>query len=231
MSHITLLWHLQTLDHDLDTKTARHREVLAVLASDPTASARAAHDAEQKHLNELRTSLRDRDLEAKTLDAKIKQVEERLYSGRVTNPKELEGIQQDAQMHKRQRSKLDDAMLGLMDEVEAAQKRVAETSHALEQAEATRAHAVEKLTRERDELVTQIAALTRSREQTRASLDANSLGLYERLRAIKAGRAVAQIKHDACGVCGVSIPTGIQARARNGDELVFCPSCGRILTI
>ena len=230
MSLITSLWHLQVTDQEIDDKTKRARQVDEALANEATVSAaRAALDAEQKKLADLRGTLHDRELEAKSLDAKSKEIEGRLYSGRVTNPKELDGLDKDLQMHKRQRSALDDKLLELMDVIEQAQARVNEKSNALKQAESKRAGDLERLTREREALAARLAELTADRERTRAALSTDALKTYDRLRQTKAGRAVAQLRRDSCGACGVGVPTGLAHRVYAGDELVSCPSCGRIL--
>ncbi|MBI5651706.1 MAG: hypothetical protein HZC40_14875 [Chloroflexi bacterium] len=230
MNRIALLAHLQTNDHEFDKMVAQLRTVDAALANDAAVvAARATRDAAQKKSSDLRGALRDRELEAKSLDAKIKEIEARLYSGRTTNPKELDGMEKDLQMHKRQKSALDDVLLGLMDAAEGAEKIASETARDFDRAEAARASAVERLTRERAELFARENDLSAAREQTRAVLDAESLAMYDRLRQAKAGRAVASIKQNACGACGVTVPTGLASRVRAGEELVVCPSCGRIL--
>lgn len=231
MSRIANLWHLQSIDTEIDDKTKRAAQVDDALASDPVvASAHAAFDAEQKKLSETRTLLRDREMEAATLDAKVKQVETRLYGGTVGNPKELESLEKDLAMHKRLRSELDDKLLALMDKVEKLQKRAEEKTQALKQVESTRAGDVQHLTSERESLKTRLAQLAAQRDHTRAQLDADVLKSYDQLRRTKAGRAVAQIKNSSCMVCGVQVPTGLISRARTGDEITPCPSCGRILT-
>jgi len=230
MNLVSLLWHLQATDSEFDDKTARARQVNDALATDPNVVAtRAAHDDAQKRLAGLRAQMHDRELEAQTLDAKIKGIEERLYSGRVTNPKELDGMEKDLQMHKRQRSALDDKLLELMDAVEQAQRCADENTHALRQTETARAADLARLTREQSALAARLADLHSEREQTRAALNADTLRTYDHLRKTKAGRAVAQIKRDACGACGVGTPTGLAHRAREGNEIVLCLGCGRIL--
>lgn len=230
MNLTPLLLRLQTIDLELDDKTKRARQVEDALATDPQLdAARAANDAAQKRFASLRAQLNDRELEAKTLEAKIAEIEARLYGGRVTNPKELDSVEKDLQMHKRQRNALDDKVLGLMDEVEQAQQQAAQAAHALAQAQVTRANDLERLARERDALSARLAALDEARAQTRAALAAESLRTYDRLRQTKAGRAVAPIKRDACSACGVAVPSGLLQRVREGTEMVLCSGCGRIL--
>jgi uncharacterized protein len=230
MSVIDLLWQLQTIDLEVDDKTKRLHEIDTALANASSVTqARAAFDAEFQRLTHLRGRLHDRELEAKSLDAKLKELDQRLYSGRVTNPKELDGLEKDAQMHKRQRSLLDDQLLELMDQVEQAQTIADERKIALSQIENERAGNVEQLRHERASLMARLAELEAKRTSTCTVLSAERLVQYDRLRRTKPGRAVASIKHDACGMCGVTTPSALLQRVRAGEEIVLCPGCGRIL--
>jgi predicted nucleic acid-binding Zn-ribbon protein len=230
MNLVSLLWHLQMTDTELDDKTRRVRQVEDALASDPSlATARTANDDAQQRLGALRGQLHDRELEAKALDAKIKEIEERLYSGRVTNPKELDGMEKDLQMHKRQRGALDDKLLELMEAVEQTQKRADEKANSLKQVESARTRDLEQLSHERGSLAARLTELNVERDQTRAALNADALRTYDHLRKTKAGRAVAPIKRDTCSACGVATPTGLVHRVHEGSEIVFCSGCGRIL--
>jgi len=230
MSKMSILSHLQLVDHELDDKTKRAHQVDEQLASDPNvAAARLALEAAEKKLSAARGALRASELDAASLDAKIKELEGWLYGGRVTNPKELEGLEKDLQMHKRNRSDMDDRLLALMDSVEQALRDVEEKALTLRKIEETRASDVSHLAQEKEALAKRLVELDAHREQARAALDADALRQYDHLRRAKAGRAVAQVKNDSCNMCGVTVPSGLIHRVRAGDEIILCPSCGRIL--
>lgn len=229
MSRVSTLLRLQTVDRELDDRTKRIREINERLASDPaTIAARTARDADQAEFSALRAALRERELEAKGADARIKELEQRLYGGRVMNPKELEGIEKEVQMLKRQRSGLDDQLLELMDNVDQSQKRLSVSTDALANSEGTRAAEVVRLSQEREQLAARLAELAAEREEVRTSLGLETVRVYDNLYR-KGGRAVAALHRDACSVCGVAVPTGLVQRIHGGNELVFCSGCGRIL--
>ena len=231
MNNVAVLWQLQTIDQEIDEKTKRLHQVDESLANDPALSAsRAALTTEQKKLSDLRATLRDRELEASSLDAKIKELNQRLYSGNVANPKELDGLSKDLQMHHRLRSSLDDKLLELMDAVEQAQSRADAQAKSFQQSETKRGGDVEKLSQERATIEKRLAHLEADRDKTRAQLDNGTRHTYDQLRRTKAGRAVVQLRRDSCGACGVTVPTGLVNRVRTGNEIVFCTGCGRILT-
>ena len=122
MSRVFTLERLQSIDQEWDEKTKRARQIDERLASDPAVTARRADlEAEEKLNAERRSTLRTREMEAKSVDLKIKEIEGRLYGGRVSNPKELQDMEKDLQMHKRQRSHLDDQLLELMEAVDQTQ--------------------------------------------------------------------------------------------------------------
>jgi len=230
MKLATILWQLQLIDQEFDGKTKRAHQVDEALASDPAiAAARAADDVAQKKLGAARGALHQSELEAQSLDAKLKEIDARLYSGKVTNPKELDSLSQDLAMHKRNRSALDDKLLAAMEQIDQAQTHVRESSQVLEQIETKRAGELDHLTSERDALTARLAELDAERNSIRAALASDMLKTYDRLHQTKAGRAVAQIYREACSVCGNAIPTGVKSRMQSGDEIVTCPSCGRIL--
>ncbi|MGV3773128.1 MAG: zinc ribbon domain-containing protein [Verrucomicrobiales bacterium] len=52
---------------------------------------------------------------------------------------------------------------------------------------------------------------------------------YIRLRKQKGGTTVVGIQHSVCGGCHMKLPMQIVYSCQNGEEIVNCPNCGRIL--
>lgn len=52
---------------------------------------------------------------------------------------------------------------------------------------------------------------------------------YEKLLQSREGQALAELDNRVCTGCHVSVPNNIYVRLARATELVFCPSCGRIL--
>jgi len=230
MSRTSALWHLQTLDSERDEKLRRAEQIARSLANDPKlTAAQSARDAETNRLALLHAEMQDAELQAKSLDAKIKELEAKLSSGRVTNPKELDSLDKDRQMHLRHRSELDTKLLELMDAMERAQKSSDEQGATLKKTETTHASDAEKLGREREALNARVAEIAAEIAKQRAVLDPGTLAAYDRVRQSKAGRAVAPLKNNGCGVCGMQIPSGLRSTLEADVDLVFCPDCGRIL--
>ncbi len=230
MSRVFFLSRLQSIDLELDDLTKRLAQMERRLAEDPVlAELRSGLTSEEKRLGELRATLHDGELEAKTMDTKIRQLEQRLYGGSVNNPGELDGMEKSLAMHRRQRSALDDRLLELMDAVEKTQASVHEKRARLQEAESARSQEIEHLRQEQKSALSRQSGLTVQRDQILSEVDETTLKTYRQLKRAKGGRAIAQVRHDACSVCGMAVPSGHMNRIQAGDEIVICSGCGRIL--
>lgn len=230
MNQITLLVELQHLDTRSD-ENATLRASLQTKLADTTAldSARAAFDTNEIHTDDLKKKLRALELETGGLSDKLKGVGERLYSGRITNAKELADLNQDEKMLQRRKSELEDRELALMEQIEGADNALREKRAALEKiaSETDKRHAQERVAL--GGLDASDADLARKRDALRAQLPADALRVYDDLRHTKKGRAVVLIKASSCSACGTAVPSGLISRLKLGNELVFCTNCERIL--
>ena len=230
MNRSHLLYRLQTIDLEIGNGKRRLEEVEAGLGeSEELRQARRALQKAKDELSRWRTTLRDLELEARSLNAKIISVEERLYSGRVTNPKELANLQNEVSYLKRRMGDLEDRQLEAMVEVEEHEAEVDSKQASLTQIEAEWTQTQKQLTEERSELEEKLAHLTTERVEVEGMIEAEDLALYGELCSRKGGQAVALLKGEVCQACRVTLPTSRVQQARSGDSLIFCSSCQRIL--
>jgi len=230
MDRSHLLYHLQTIDLEIHNGKRRLEEVEAGLGeSEELRQVRRALQKAEDELSRWRTTLRDLELEARGLTAKITSTEERLYGGRVTNPKELTNLQNEVSYLKRRKSELEDRQLEAMVEVEEHEAEADGKKASLAQIEAEWSDTQKRLIEERSELKERLAHLKKERAKLEGSIRAEDLALYGELCSRKDGRAVALLKGEVCQACRVTLPTSQVQQARSGDALSFCSSCRRIL--
>jgi predicted nucleic acid-binding Zn-ribbon protein len=105
---------LQKMRGALDDGSAKKEEVAA--------SRRSADEAE-KLLRDAASEMQDKDLNLKSVEAKRKTFKERLYAGKVTNPKELSSMEKEIEQLGRQKDTLEERILELMDVIEELKKR------------------------------------------------------------------------------------------------------------
>jgi len=226
------LLQLQMLDLERDAKYRRLKQVIAALA-EPEALRTAADEiaAAQSAVTRAHTHKQDLDLEAQTLDAKIASTDERLYSGRVKNPKELSDLQNEAASLRRRRAALDDTLLEAMLALEEAERAEQQARSKLAALQTQWQSDQAALTDERHQLESSIAALSEQRNQMMTAIAPTYLEPYQKLRRAHAGLAVARAENGACATCGVEISDRLLNKARLSEGLTFCGNCERILVL
>lgn len=193
---------------------------------------RSAEEATSTQLRETQARLRDLELALSSTAEKTKKIERDLYSGRIGNPKELTAMQDDVAALGRQRQRLEDEMLALMEDTE----RLAQDLGTLEAQRAAREREMEDhLTQYRSHnraMEDELASLQVKREAQAAEIAPELMRRYERLRERKDGLAVAQVLNQGiCEGCHVKIPDRLYADLQETGDLRTCEECGRILYV
>lgn len=230
MSQLKMLFRLQKLDLEIETRRSRLREITAALQEDTRLrQVRAKVSAIQDQLRSQETNLTDLTLELQTVDTQTQDFSQRLYSGAVSNPKELEELQKKIAERKRRHITLENDLLETMIAVEDLQATLTEVSASLNQAEAEWKAGTQSLSDEQTRLKTEYKNLKAERDSVVSGIQPDHLELYQKLRAQKQGRAVAVLEGEMCSACRVGQTMNIVQKIRQGDEIVLCASCSRIL--
>jgi predicted nucleic acid-binding Zn-ribbon protein len=224
------LYQLQQLDLELEAGQRRVSEIQASLVeTEALRQARQAQaSAEQEHKN-WTAQVRDLDLEMASLNNKITASERRLYSGAITNPKELGDLQEEVASLKRRRETLEDELLEAMVYSEEAEVTLQACRTTLSEAESTWQGDQAVL---RDELVELEARLKQAQEeraQLRATIASDDLKLYDYIRDRYGPVAVATMRDGVCSFCAVTPSSTKLKRIQSGRELLQCGNCGKVL--
>ncbi|NLV74712.1 MAG: hypothetical protein GXY52_08520 [Chloroflexi bacterium] len=230
MNRVLKLRQLATADAEFETKSRRYNAIRAALSD--TSAIDQLQQAEQTSAAELkilRSTLRDRELELGTLQAKYKDVYQSLYSGAITLPKDLDNLHKESKSLEQRIGKLEEEVLSLMASVEEY-----EASHAVLAQETQEKLACQnteraELLREGRELQPLLVELQKERQTLRTVVAPGDLKLYEELRAKKRDTPMAEMIDATCQVCRVSVPSHQASQVQTGDKVVLCIGCGRIL--
>jgi len=224
------LYRLQTLDQERDALKANLVQVKGVLGSRRVLEeAEASNRRAREMAAAARTQLKSKELELESLTSKLRNIEEQMYGGRVRNPKELAGLEQEAAHLKKAQGELEEAVLLLMEEAEARGREEAQTTRALEAVSAAWQKEQMAITEEHAALVARLTALTEQIDALRVEIEPDDLAIYDGLRRRPGARAVAHLVEGACEHCGVSLSSGLAQRVGRGQEALTCPECGVIL--
>jgi len=164
-------------------------------------------------------------------DQKIAKEEQRLFSGGVSNPKELSALQAEVEMLKRKKSETEDGLL----EVMVAKDQAASTLERLRSEQQAAAGESESLTAKvgalTAEIEEQLAEHTKARTAISAEIPGDILKLYEQLRSSKGGVGVAALEDGTCQGCHTKLPNKEVERLRAEGGLQRCDNCRRILVV
>jgi predicted nucleic acid-binding Zn-ribbon protein len=226
------LYHLQSLDSQIDSIRDRLAEIDQLLAqNEAVRAAQAALEAAEKSQRDWRTKLAELELEREKLKGDAETTEKRLYSGKVLNPRELTDLQDKlAELNTRHKS-LEEPVLEAMLQVEECAESVQEAGGNLERVKGEQAKKMGELSTERADLEVQLAGLLEEAESTRETIELEHRQLYDSLRKqMRGGIAVTAVKGGECTVCGVELTSQDKQRVSRGQVLT-CTTCHRILYI
>lgn len=225
------LYRLQLLDTELAEQLSRLREAEAMIGeSAELHKARRALKKANEELGTCSTRLRSLEMDLRTVNERVQSTGERLYGGRVTNPKELANLQQDLEHSTRSRENLEDEALATMVLLEECEEAVSQATDRLGDVEKAWQEHQAAISQRIEQLQAKVSQLREQRSSAAGSLRAHDLALYEDLKLKRGGHAVVLLKGDMCQGCRVSVSTSKAQLVRRGGELVTCTNCGRILT-
>jgi len=165
------------------------------------------------------------------LTKKIADEEKKLFSGSVTNPKELSALQTEISSLNRQK---DDAETAVLEQMEVAASLEAQIGKINEVIEANKEEAAkkQKIWQEKEKHFKEIISkLQIEREQKTKEVDEELLADYEEVRESKDGVGAGALAGDICQACNVQLSATDLDRILNSDSYEYCPLCGRILIV
>ena len=228
---IRQIYDLQLLDWDIQKREEDLAGILETLADDSErVSAGRRLDALQQKLDDLVEPRRRSESAIQQAEQRLSEIERRMYSGFVTNPRELEAFQEEQATLNRNRSAEEDRLLEYMVEMEETQSLRDEARVAFEQIDGERNRLVAELGARRKELESELPELHRERQAVSSEQPQLILAIYETVRRSRGGQGVALMDNRGlCGGCRLTVTSAEMQRVRASREIVQCGSCSRIL--
>jgi uncharacterized protein len=228
---------LAVQEHDTRTDQLNHRietlplrSDLAQLEDDVRAVDDLLADA-QRRRDELGRSQQRLEDEIASLTERANQAEKQLYSGSVTNPRELQALQDDVASIRRRIGQLEDDELEIMELVEPVDAERGQLTGERERLDAEGARLRTALGEAESELAAELAVVQAERETAAADVPDELWPEYDKLRARFGGVGIARLVGSTCQGCHLALPAVEVDRIRKLplDEAVHCEECGRLL--
>src|SRR5580700_8672965 len=229
MSRASALLSLQQIDDRIATLTSEIAVTETSLRGDPELDRlRAAEAAAHEEHRTLGSSAKLAELEAASLQARIREMDRRLYGGTVRNPAELMEMQRELDVLRGKLSTAEDDALGRMEDVDVSMASLQHASAAVAARDAQRSAAMEPLRERLDTLNPERDVLNAERDALRAETDPGDLSLYARIAAHRRP-AVTSLAGEFCAGCHMPVSNEERRAVRTGTGLTQCANCDRIL--
>ncbi|MEV7870597.1 C4-type zinc ribbon domain-containing protein [Streptomyces sp. NPDC088124] len=203
---------IESLTKDL----AQLRDLLVAASTEESDTAREQTKAEQDVDQVRQRAVRD---------------QQRLDSGAVTSPKDLENLQREIVSLARRQGDLEDIVLEVMERRESAQERVAELTERVSAVQAKADDAAARRDAAVGEFDAEAATVAKERGIVAGSVPADLLKLYEKLRGQQGGVGAARLFRRRCEGCQLelNITEVNEVKAAPADAVLRCENCRRIL--
>lgn len=224
------LFRLQQIDTQLDQANNRLREIEKAISENPILdqAAQALQEAENG-FGTRETALTSTEDAVRAQHTKIEQTESTLYSGKVSNPKELQDMQNETAALKRYLLVLEDRQLEAMIFYDEAHEKQQTALSQYEQLNEKVKQENQEFFKEQTVVQKDIDRLTIEKQSLINSINAELITIYDQLHRQKRGVAVAKVTEKTCSACGSSLTPALIQTTHSPNQITYCPSCGRVL--
>ena len=224
------LFDLQELDNIITSKTDSLSIVISKVNDNQNLNhAKRKLVSAQEVFSKYQTNQRDLESTLDDINDKANNTEAKLYSGTITNPRELSGFQEELRLLKSRKQQQEEILLDVLVKVEEVESVLSNSKTVLEKIELERVEELKQLTEEKQIHQKELNELGLKRESIKVNISNQNLSLYESLRKSKNGGAVVTMDRNICSGCRIEIPKKIIQQLRGDSSLTQCNSCGRIL--
>lgn len=223
------LLSLQDTDQALALRRREYREVDEELKSEGGLP-ELRENCEKIKVKELETKVETARLESDlaALKNQVGELETRLYSGAITNVRELTAIETEHSAARRNLAQVEESIAPAELATEHARRRYEELTKELAEKENSWKTRRIELGQEKVKVGTEFNRMLELRNEEAAHIPAEDLARYNRLFRSNRGIAVVRVDRGVCQGCSVRLPVGELTRLRNADGPIPC-SCGRAL--
>ena len=231
LTTLTDLLDLQEVDIQIDRLLER-RQALPELEAYKTAheelrELEAERDSAGVVLKQLELDLDKAEGELELLEIKLDEHETRLFAGGMS-ARETEHMRLEVQSLKAQRGSLEEKVLGMLEEIDPAREKVEALEDQVNQVESRKSDLESSIKQQWNTIDAELARKEERKEEALAPIGQELLELYEKLRHLKEGVAVATYDHGVCGGCHMALSPAEQEEAFDAD-IPRCVHCRRIL--
>ncbi|KGG79486.1 zinc ribbon domain-containing protein [Caloranaerobacter azorensis] len=162
------------------------------------------------------------------LKYEFKEIENKLYSGKIKDIKQLTYMESESKKIKEEIEKLETEIILLMEEIDKLRNEIIEVEKTYDELKKN----LEQIIIDNDSLMQKVELDIKKEKEIidriSADIDEVSLKKFNKLLKNK-GRAVVEVEGDKCTGCYMVVPLSILSKLKYSDSITYCDNCGRIL--
>jgi len=226
---IRQLVYLQQIDNDIQQVKVQTEEAPRRLAGIDLElqSAQQTYETFLNELAEVKKQRRGLEKEVEQIDQKVKKSRTKLME--VKNNKEYKAMLTEIDELNKNKGSQEDALLELMEQMEALTLKVREQKKVLDLKVAAGKTQKEEWEKAGEGYARELARLEEDRKKAAGRVENSHLQQYEFLRDRLQGLALAEVRNAACRSCHMQIPHQLYNEIQRCDRIINCPNCLRIL--
>jgi len=214
---------IQTVRKDID----RIPKAL-VLIEDDVRMAREKLERRKQEVMKVKTEADSVELDLKSGEEALKRYANQMNLMRTS--KEFDVIKRQMEAQRMFNRQTEDKALELIKQAEDKEKENKELASGVAAMETKLEGERTRVNKEMGELKTQLEQLNAERAPLAEKIPVKERTVYDRIVATR-GQAIALLKGNLCSSCFMQLPPQVQNLTLLAQELVICPSCGRILAV
>jgi len=229
------LLELQDLDSRADQLRHQRRSLPEHARLTELAAARDRIDGEALDarivVDDLTTEQTKVDADVEQVKARRQRDQHRIDQGLISNPKDIQRMQQEMVSLERRITSLEDEELEVMARLEDAQRSLDDATGQLSRTESEIAATTQARDAKLADLDRDLGALDAQRDPLASQIPDDLMSLYARLRESKGGVGAALLRARRCEGCNLDLDNAELAviRSAGDDDVIRCEECSRIL--
>lgn len=222
---------LATIDQEIDSFVQKEEQIKGEVSAMEVKKIelQTLLDKGDEELKEIHLHKARNETLLKDLGAKVKDIEKKL--SQIKSEKELRALQIEEELAREQMNYTNDEIARFEKIEEAKKGQIDATKSQLDDLLKNIISANDQISGQMETLTAQRNDVFERKNKLMMEVSQKILSFYQKVRRWAGNSAVVPVKKQACMGCYMVVSDKIYSDVIKGDDIVTCPSCGRILHI
>ena len=195
---------------------------------------RASLDGHKETLGQLSAKIAANEQRRRELEAELQEEQSRINDRQtklmnVQTNREYQSILKETEDGKKVNKQREDAVVLLMEQIEALTAQIEEETKICDEDEKMLAEDIAALEKKTSQSTTEKNKILKTRESKASAVAATLLKKYTSIRDKRNGLAIVPVTGGVCRGCFMNIPPQLYNDLMKEDKLISCPTCHRIM--